>query len=186
MTTTATTPTQAGTTDRTVRLGARAAIGYGVFAMAMGAYQAVREDSLSVQIPTDVRVMLVGFALSLLLLVPAQLGLGAFARSPLGARTASVGTPLLAVGAMSSGLNGEDFSWFPIVAVVANGLWFVGSMTLAVSLWRAGRTPRWVAVLLPFSMLVTLFLSQVGGGLGGGAYWLVVGVLMAAGKLVRR
>lgn len=186
MTTTATTPASHDQLDRTTLTGGRAAIAYGAFAMAMGAYQAVREDSLTVQIPTDVRVMLVCFALSLLVLVPAQLGLGRFARSALGARTASVGTPLLAVGALSSGLNGQDFSWFPLVAVAANALWFVGSSILAVSLWRAGRVRRWVALALPVSMLATLFLSQIGGGLIGGAYWLAVGLLMAAGRLARR
>jgi hypothetical protein len=186
MTTTATTPASRDQLDSTTRTGSRAAIGYGAFAMAMGAYQAVREDSLTVQIPTDVRVMLVGFALSLLVLVPAQLGLGRFARSPLGARIASVGTPLLAVGAASSGLNGQDVAWFPVLAVIANALWFVGSTTLAVSLWRAGRVRRWVALLLPVSMLATLFLSQIGGGLVGGAYWLSVGLLMAAGRLAHR
>lgn len=87
---------------------------------------------------------------------------------------------------MSSAINGQDLSWFPIVAVVANLLWFVGTLTLAVSLWRAGRVPRWVALLLPVSMPATLVLSQLGGGLVVGAFWATIGLLMTSGRLARR
>ena len=166
--------------------GSRAAVAYGTLAMAVGAAQAVRAGDTSVEIATGMRWILVAFALSLLVLVPAHLALGAFARSPLGARIAAAGTPLLAVGALSSAVNGQDLAWFPAVAVVANGLWLLGSVTLGVSLWRAGRVPRWVAVLLPVSMPVTLVLSQLGSGLVVGAFWVAVGVLMGSGQLARR
>lgn len=167
-------------------LGIRAAVAYGVLAMAVGAAQAVRSGDTSVQIATGMRWILVVFAISLLVLVPAQLALAALARSPLGARISAVGTPLLAVGAASSAINGEDFAWFPAVAVVANALWLVGSITLGVSLWRAGRVPRWVAVALPLTMPVTLFFSQLGSGLVVGAFWLVVGLMLGGGRLARR
>lgn len=191
MTTTNTTITSAAPRGRSgvqvsTVTGSRAAMGYGVTAMAIGAYQAVREDSLTIQIPADVRVMLVVFAVSMLVLVPAHLALGAFARSRRGSNIAAIGTPLLAVGALSSAVNGEDFSWFPVVAVAANALWFVGGLTLAVSLWRAGRVQRWVAAVLPLTMPVTLLLSQIGGGLLAGAFWLAVGMLMAGDRLTRR
>jgi hypothetical protein len=165
--------------------GGRAALAYGFLAMAVGAAQAVRTGDTSVEIATGMRWILVAFALSLLVVVPAHLALGAFARSPLGARIAAVGTPLLAVGAASSAVNGQDLAWFPAVAVVANALWLIGSVTLGVSLWRAGRVPRWVAVLLPISMPVTLVLSQLGSGLAVGAFWVAVGALMVSGQLGR-
>lgn len=167
-------------------LGARAAILYGVLAMGIGAAQAVRSGDTSVEIATGMRWILAAFAVSLLVLVPAQLALAAYARSSLGARISAVGTPLLAIGAASSAINGQDFSWFPAVAVVANALWLIGSVTLGVSLWRAGRVPRWVAGLLPVTMPLTLVTSQLGGGLGVGAFWVAVGLLMLGGRIDRR
>lgn len=158
-----------------VGTGAKAALAYGGLALLIGAAQAVRSGDTSVEIATGMRWILAAFALSLLVLVPAHLALGRFARSMTGARIAAVGTPLLAVGAGSSAINGQDFGWFPVVAVIANALWLVGSITLGVSLWRAGRTPRWLAVLLPVSMPVTLFFSQAGSGLVVGLLWLAIG-----------
>ena len=168
-----------------VTTGGRAALAYGALAMGIGAAQAVRSGDTAAQIAPGMRWILVAFAISLLVVVPAHLALGGFARSPLGARIAALGTPLLAVGAASSAINGQDLSWFPIVAVVANALWLIGSITLGVSLWRAGRAPRWVAVLLPISMPVTLVGSQLGSGLPVGAFWLAVGALMLSGRLRR-
>jgi hypothetical protein len=69
---------------------------------------------------------------------------------------------------------------------VANALWLVGSVVLGVSLWRAGRVPRWVAVALPVSMPVTLVLSQMGSGLVVGAFWVALGAMLATGTLARR
>ncbi len=93
---------------------------------------------------------------------------------------------MLALGAASSAINGQDLAWFPAIAVVANALWFTGSVILGVSLWRAGRVPRWIAVLLPVSMPVTLFFSQLGSGLLVGVFWAYVGLLMLSGRLARR
>ena len=165
--------------------GGRTALTYGFLAMVVGAAQAVRTGDTSVQIATGMRWILVVFALSLLVAVPAYLALGALARSPLGARIAAVGTPLLALGAASSAINGQDLAWFPAVAVVANALWLIGSVTLGVSLWRAGQVPRWIAGLLPVTMPVTLFLSQLGSGLVVGAFWVALGALMLSGRLTR-
>jgi hypothetical protein len=168
-----------------IRAGGRSALAYGFLAMGVGAAQAVRVGDTSIQIATGMRWILAVFAVSLLVLVPAHLALGRFARSPLGARIAAVGTPLLAVGAASSAVNGQDLAWFPAVAVVANGLWLVGSVVLGVSLWRARRVSRWVAVLLPVSMPVTLVLSQAGSGLAVGVFWVAVGALMLSDRLGR-
>ena len=59
-------------------------------------------------------------------------------------------------------------------------------MLLAVSLWRAGQVRRWVVVLLPVSMPLTLVLAQAGGGLLIGAYWAAVGLMGVTGSLARR
>ena len=176
----------AGRLDVSPTTGGRAAVGYGVLAMGIGVAQAARTGDTAAQIAPGMRWILVAFAVSLLVVVPAHLALGALARSSRGARVAAVGTPLLAVGAASSAINGQDLAWFPIVAMLANALWLVGSVMLGVSLWRAGRVPRWVAVLLPVSMPVTLLGSQLGSGLPVGAFWVVVGVLMLSGRIHRR
>lgn len=167
--------------------GGRLAIVYGVGTMIMGAVQAMRppEDTIAA-IDTPMRWLLAMFAVILVAVAPAHLSLSKFARGPWGGRLVAVGTPLLAVGAMSSAINGEDLSWFPAVAALANGLWLVGSIILGISLWRAGRVQRWIAVLLPISMPLTLVLSQLGSGLPIGAFWVAVGALMATGHLARR
>ncbi len=180
---TAAPPVRPFTVGRT--LGGRAAVAYGLLAMGIGAAQAVRSGDTSVQIATGMRWILVVFSVSLLVIVVAHLGLARYARSAWGAVVAGVGTPLLAVGATSSAVNGSDLSWFPVVAVVANGLWLTGSVMLGVSLWRAGRVPRWTAVLLPASVPVTLVLSQLGSGLVVGLFWVLVGTGMLAGRLGR-
>ena len=167
-------------------VGGRAAMAYGFLAMSVGAAQAVRSGDTSVQIAAGMRWILVVFAVSLLVVVPAHLALGAFARSPWGARLAAVGTPLLAIGAASSAINGQDLSWFPVIAIGANALWLTGSIALGVSLFRAGHVRRWVAVLLPISMPLTLVLSQLGSGLVVGAFWVAVGAMMLSGRLARR
>lgn len=167
--------------------GGRLAIVYGVGTMIMGAAQAIRppEDSIAA-IDTPMRWLLAMFAVILVAVAPAHLSLAKFAGGPWGGRLVAIGTPLLAVGAMSSAINGEDLAWFPPLAGVANLLWLVGSILLGVSLWRAGRVSRWVAVLLPVSMPLTLVLSQLGSGLPIGAFWVTVGALMATGHLARR
>jgi hypothetical protein len=79
--------------------GGRAAIAYGVLAMVIGAAQAARTGDTSVQIATGMRWILVGFALSLLVVVPAHLALGAFARSE---RRAARSTARTSPGSRSS------------------------------------------------------------------------------------
>lgn len=178
-------PTRSGLTG--TLWGGRLAIAYGVAALVMGAVQAIRpEEDAVAAIDTQMRWLLAMWAVSLVLVVPAYLALARFARSPWGARLVAVGTPILAAGAMSSAVNGEDLAAFPAIATVANALWLVGSVMLGVSLWRAGRVPRWVAVALPGSMPVTLVLSQMGSGLVVGAFWVALGAMLATGTLARR
>jgi hypothetical protein len=72
------------------------------------------------------------------------------------------------------------------VALVANALWFLGSLALAVALWRSRRVSRPLVALLPLVTPVFLFLSQSGGGVPVGAYLAVLGWLLLRGQLDRR
>jgi membrane-bound ClpP family serine protease len=99
---------------------------------------------------------------------------------------ASAGAVLLGAGMVSSAVNGEDLAFFPVVATVANALWFLGSVALAVSLWRAGRVPRPIAGLFVLVMPCTIFLSQMGGGILAGAYLASLGLLLVRGGLEAR
>ena len=167
--------------------GGRLAVAYGVAALVMGAAQAVRppEDTVAA-IDTPMRWLLALFAVSLLLVSPAHLALARFARGPWGGRLAAVGTPLLAVGAMSSAVNGEDLAFFPAVAMVANALWLIGVIALAVSLGRAKRVSLWIVLPLPFLQLGLLFFSQIGGAVPAGLFLVAVGAVFLAGRIASR
>jgi hypothetical protein len=176
-------PERGAVADR--RAGA-VALGAAVFSAAMGATQLLFPQDTTAEIDPRTRVLLVGLSVVLWALPVVYLRLGAAAVSPWWARVASAGMLLLTVGTLSSAINGEDLAFFPPVAMAANALWLVGSIGLSVSLWRGGRVPRAVAVLVPVVMLGTIFLSQLGGGILAGAYLAAVGILLLQGRLERR
>lgn len=155
----------------------------GVAMTVTGVIQAVRPIDDDPRVLGEEHLLLALFAAFLLLTIPALLALarygGPAARA--GALAVSAGHVALTFGATSSNLNGEDFWWFPYVAAPANLAMLVGAITLAVSLWRAGRVPRLVAAALPVLWLCEIVLSQLGGGLVAGPYWIVVGRLLVAG-----
>jgi hypothetical protein len=128
-------------------------------------------------------VLLGGFSLALLLTVPAMLGLAAYARGRSGVWIAAPGLIAFAVAATASNVGGDDPSWFWLVAGPANALWLAGSIVLAVSLSRAGRVPRSVAIGLPLVQVAALPLSMLGGLVAAGGYWLAVGWLDRGGAL---
>lgn len=168
------------------RVGAVAALVAGVASFAIGVTQALYPQDTDPAIDPRTRLLLVAFTLVLWALVPVHLRLAARARSRWGAWVACVGTPLLTVGTITSAARGLDLEIFPVVAIAANALWFVGSIALAVSLWRARR----VSPLLPVGLVVmvpcSLFLSQMGGAVVPGVWLVVVGLLMLGGRLDRR
>jgi hypothetical protein len=131
------------------------------------------------------RLILVGVSVMLWLLAAVYVRLGAYARSAWAARTAAAGAVLLTVGMISSAIRGEDFSWFPLVATVANAAWAIGSIALAVSLWRADRLHRALAAGVVLVMPGTIFLSQLGGGVLVGAYLAVLGWLLRRNQATR-
>lgn len=174
-----------GPDRRDVRAGT-AGLGAALLSVAIGVTQLLYPQDLDPQIDPRTRVMLVGMTLLLWSLVPLYLRLARATRRPWGGRVASLGTVGLSVGTLSSAINGIDFGWFPAVAVASNTLWFVGSVGLAVGLWRSRRLPRVLAVLLPAVVPVSLFGSQTGGGVPAGAVLAVVAWLVLRGQLDRR
>jgi hypothetical protein len=155
---------------------------------AMGVMQAVMLDDTNPKVQGREHLVLALFAVSLVLLIPGLLALARYgARAALaGAAAVSIGHVLLAFGATATNLHGEDYPWFGAVAVPANLAMLVGSIAMAVSLWRAGRVPRLIAGMLPLLWVCEIILSQLGGGLVVGVYWLAVGWLLASGALAGR
>ena len=92
---------------------------------------------------------------------------------------------VLAATCVVSNVNGDDPSFFVVVAPVTNLLWLAGSVWLAFALRRAGRVPKAVWIALPFMQILALPLSAVGGMAVAGAYWLAVGYLLMAGAPLR-
>ncbi|MFD0733689.1 hypothetical protein [Planotetraspora mira] len=160
----------------------------GLIMAGLGVWQAV--------LPYDTTFLVLGlehlslglFAVSLILLVPGLIALARHGgRAALaGAATISVGHVLLAFGATSSNLHGEDYPWFVFVAIPANLAMLAGGIVMAVSLWRTGHVPRLVAAILPLLWFFEIILSQLGGSLVAGVYWLVVGRMFVAGTADRR
>ncbi|WP_198168168.1 hypothetical protein [Herbidospora yilanensis] len=137
-----------------------------------GVFQAVRPFDADPRVLGEEHLILGLFAAGLVLSIPGLLELRRFgARGPW---AVVAGHLLLAFGATSSNVNGADFSWFPYVAVPANLAVLAGSVVMAVTLWRAGRFPRHLAAALPVVWACEVPLSQLGGGIVVGVFWLVV------------
>lgn len=121
------------------------------------------------------------FLVALILIAPSFLALARYARPGIAqtaAKAAATGTALLGVTCISSLVMGHDGVWFNVIAPLTNAVWLFGSVTLAVSLRRAGRVPAMVAVGLPLAWLGTIPLGTLGGGLFTGAYFVAVGTLL--------
>ena len=158
----------------------------GVFSIVMGTSQLVFPQDEDPAIDPRTRVLLVLFTLVLWSLVVVYLTLARRAGSRWPAWVASAGTVLLTVGTLSSAINGIDLEFFPYVAIVANGLWIVGSIALGVSLLRARRVRvslTWPLFLVP---VLSIFGSQLGGGIPVGAYLLLLAVALLRGKADRQ
>ena len=165
------------------RPAAAAALAAGALQVAVGVVQAVDPgDTIPTLRPVE-HLVLALYAASLVLLVPVHLRLGPARRSPV---VVSAGLAVLALGMTATNLHDQDYSWFPVVASAANAAWLLGSVALGVSLWRAGRVARWVAVLPVVTWVCGIPLSQLGGSALAGAGWLAVGALLRADALERR
>ncbi len=176
-------PTSTVTSAAAVAVAALAA---GALQIAVGVVQAVDPgDTIATLRPVE-HLVLGLYAASLLLLVPVHLRLGQGSRARRSPVVAGVGLVVLAAGMTVTNLNDQDPSWFPVVAGAANAAWLLGSIALAVSLWRAGRVARWTAVLPVVTWVCGIPLSQLGGSALAGAGWLAVGALLRADVLERR
>ena len=186
MTTTVPAPAPAATPHRPdVRAGVAALVAAGI-SVAVGVTQVLFPQDTDPAIEPRTAALLVGTSVMLWSLAVLYARLAALAGARWTAGIAGTGTVLLSGGMLSSAVNGEDLSFFPAVALVANALWFLGSLALAVALWRSGRVSRPLVALLPLVTPVFLFLSQTGGGVPVGAYLAVVGWLLMRGQAGRR
>ena len=115
------------------------------------------------------------FAAALFLTAGAYRVIGALADAPRVAVAAIV--PQVVIGAMCvlSVINGEDASFFNVVAPISLLTWLVSSVVLAVRLRRRDAVPAGVTVALPLLVVATIALSPVGGPILTGAFWLAVG-----------
>lgn len=167
---------------------AGAVVGGAAFAVA-GAMQATGLDwkENAVQTPLQHLTMAL-FAVALVAVVPAVAALAQFATGRLryGWIGIAAGQTAVAAASTASNIRGVDPAWFPAVAIVANGLWTVGTFALAVALYRARRVPRLVAAGLVVSYLGAIPLATHGGGILTGCYWLALGYLLTLGALERR
>ncbi len=182
MTTTLTAPAPAAVPRSDVRAGVAALVAAGL-SIAVGVTQVLHPQDTDPAIEPRTAALLVGSSIMLWALPVLYLRLAEPAGARRSALVASTGTVLLSAGMLSSAVNGEDLSFFPAVALVANALWFAGSLGLAIGLWRGRRAPRPLVAMLPLVTPVFLLLSQLGGGVPVGAYLAVLGWLLVRGQL---
>jgi hypothetical protein len=122
------------------------------------------------------------FIVALVSAAPSFVALARKARSDAATKAAlaaAAATTVLGLTSIASIVEGHDLGLFNVVAPVTNGAWLVGSIILAVSLKRVGKVPTAIAVGLPITWLATIPLATVGGGVISGAYYLVLGCLLA-------
>ena len=131
-------------------------------------------------------------------IVPITLLLGA--RGGTGGRRAALVSVIGAncVGALCvvSNINSGDPSFFTAVAVPSMGSWFLGSVALAVFLFRTGGVPKVYAFALPVAFLCGTMGAQAGTGVVTAVFYAAVArelgvfdpspVLIAPGSPARR
>jgi len=167
---------------------AGAAVGGAAFAVS-GALQATGLDWTQNTVETPLQHLTMAlFALGLVAIIPTLAALARLAdgRGGYGWIAMAIGQAGVAAASTVSNLRGVDASWFPPAAVVANGLWLLGTFALAVALWRGRRVPKLVAAGLVVAYIGSIPAATVGGGLVTGCYWLAVAYLFSLGALERR
>jgi hypothetical protein len=160
-----------------------ACIGGGLLAVS-GALQATGLDWTENAVETSAQhVTMALFAAAFVALVPAVAYLGRLApgRGRIGWIGIAAGQLGVAAASTASNIRGVDAAWFPAAAVTANALWIVGTLVLAVALFRSRRVPRLLAVGLVVAYVGSIPLSIVGGGIVAGAYWFAVAFLFGLG-----
>jgi hypothetical protein len=92
---------------------------------------------------------------------------------------ATVGLVLLSLVSLVSNIRGEDLSIFPAVAGPANLMIFGGFVAVGIGLHRRARLPLALAIGLPFSWILTIPASEIGGCVFAGGFWMAVAYLIA-------
>src|SRR5919204_661289 len=169
-------------------LAGKAAIAAGALWAATGTVQIVHsQNGTGEKVEGLAGHLALGFFLgALIMLSPVFIALARRAsagRVQNAALAASVGTLVLGVTCITSLVMGHDGVWFKFIAPTTQACWLFGSIALAVSLKRAGRVPKFVAIGLPVIWIGAIPLSGFGGGLISGAYCLAVGHLLTSGAL---
>jgi hypothetical protein len=169
------------------RLAGRACALGGAVLCALGALMATRPDvhEHTVRSTTE-HTILVLLAVSLALIAPGVIALGARAARRTPSRIVAASMLVIALAGTISNVRGGDASWFDPVAGVTNVAWLACTIWLAIALHRSAAVARWVTIGLPLAYIATIPASRVGGGLVGGAFWIAVGTLLATGTLARR
>jgi hypothetical protein len=121
----------------------------------------------------------------LVLLIPVVLHLGQLAGRLRVAALAVTGQVALAALTLISNVRGEDLSIFPVFAIPSNLLIFGGLVTLAVSLGRRSLLPKPLAVGLGLVWIATLPLSNFGGMVLAGGYWIALGRRLGRSEALR-
>jgi len=169
-------------------LGGRAALVSGCALVATGVVEIIHSQRTSgsrvVGVPGH--LVLAFMVVALAAMAPAVIALSRYGRSRAAERAgiaAAAGTVLVAGCCTVSLIKGSDPALFPVFASIGSALWLGGLITIAVSLKRAGRVAPFVALALPVTWILSLPLGTLGGGVAAGAYFLVVGHLMAGGAI---
>jgi hypothetical protein len=95
------------------------------------------------------------------------------------ALVAPIGLVLLSLVSLVSNIRGEDLSIFPAIAAPANLMIFGGFVAAGVGLRRRAGLSLALAIGLPFSWILTIPASDIGGGVFAGAFWMTVAYLIA-------
>jgi hypothetical protein len=127
-------------------------------------------------------------AAALVAVVPAAAALSRYASQRLRIAWIGIaaGQAVVAAASTVSNVRGVDADWFPAVAVAANLAWIVGTIALAVGLYRARRVPRALAAGIVVAYIGSIPLATHGGGILTGCFWLAVGYLFSLGSVERR
>jgi hypothetical protein len=169
-------------TTRTAALAAQAA---GVVVAVGGIIQLTDTASGETTVVGIEHLGLATFTGLLVHLIPVVLHLGRLAGRPRIAAMSVAGQVALAAMTVISNVRGEDLSIFPAVAIPSNTLILAGLVTLAVTLRRRGILPKPLAVGLALVWIVTLPLSNFGGMVLAGGYWLALAWQLKNGELPR-
>jgi hypothetical protein len=124
-------------------------------------------------------VSLAGLSLACLAMIAPFRYLARLAGASKAAVVAPVGLVALALISLISNIRGEDLSIFPAVAGPANLMIFGGFLAVGIGLRRRAGLPLALAIGLPFSWILTIPASAIGGCVFAGAFWMTVAYLIA-------